>query len=89
MIELIIVAVSFVAAGNKELDTKPLLKRRLASFSSEQAILYRHSSKKRVPPACWTRIVAVVIRATLLARKCFIFDLETDDPAATDLRRAR
>jgi hypothetical protein len=34
-------------------------------------------------------MVAEVIRAMLLALKCFIFDLETEDPATTDLRRVR
>jgi hypothetical protein len=89
MIELIIVAISFVAAGDKESDATSLLKRCLASFYSERVISNRCSSKKRVPPSCWKQIVAVVIRATLSARKRFIFDSETEDPVATDLRRAR
>jgi hypothetical protein len=66
LLELIIVMVLGPAIV-KVVWVVSLLKRSLASSSSERAILYKHSREKHIPPACWTQLVALVIQATLLA----------------------
>ncbi len=84
MMELIAVAVSVVAVIKAS-----LVKSWHASFSSERAILYRRSSRKRIPPACCTPIVADDIRAMLPILNCPVLQSKMAAVPVEEQRRER